>query len=1364
MRKGYVVVAVLLGALLVVFFSLLLLRTSPRLSASLSHRDEKEAVKHKKDFAEKKEEGKKADRPDLFADFHRGIRTRAGEAGPTYPMNYQITELIKARGVTSTQQLSKASSAPLPWIERGPGNVAGRTRSIIVDPDDPTFNTWIVGSVGGGIWKTTDAGQNWQELTKGLTNLATSTLAMAASNPNVIYAGTGEGFGNVDQISGNGVWKSTDRGQTWQQLASTVNNDFRNVTRIIVDPQNENIALVSTAAGFRNEGVNGIFRSTNGGQNWTKVYDAGSVSVEQIIANPQNFKTQYATVNGTGVIKSVDGGVTWNPSSSGILGVGRMELAIAPSDTSRLYISAESDTAKLYISENAGANWALARPLDTNQIDFLGGQGWYDNTIAVHPYDKTVVFAGGVGVWRFEVRPGTSTQRGVLESSFINTQSFLSFVNTGGQLGSGGIVLGNVSAADQPSIEIRFGPGKMQKAHRFLVPEGSTSGVPAANYSYQDYVDVPFEVWDIGTNPNRQLMVSFRDQTRNGQFELEEFEDTRTREYIFPQLETYNATTPSPNIAKAGGHAYKQLYLIWPILTTGATWTPDNLPESLIRIRWGNLTTQNVARSIFVDVYETFGGSSKGVHPDQHHLTFVPTNPAQQQFRIINGNDGGVSFSDDGGLTFNQTGNGYLRPGALKGYNTSQFYGLDKMNGADRYIGGTQDNGSWVSPGNPDAKSDWIDAPSGDGFEAVWHYRDSQKLLESSQFNNLFRSLDGGATWSNVSPPSGNGPFITKIAKSKQDADLVFASSSVGLWRSDNFASDWTLTQMPSGSGFSGSSSFAQVKISLASPQIVWAGHAMTTTLSPFVSTDGGLTFTKTSIFGPSLGSLTGIATHPTDEKTAYALFSIARAPKILRTTDLGQTWTDISGFGNNPTSANGFPDVATFSLLVMPYNTNILWAGTEIGIFESTDGGNTWKYADNGLPPVTIWDMTIVNDEVVVATHGRGIWSVSLPELAGYEPPAMVLAPRFREVGGGLNGFISASINLASAYDSSFVMLDGAKYLKLGANAAPKDTAVVVIVPITTLRNVTVALLSYRAGQSYKSGTTQLQLVPLKTAQVKYSNNFNNPEQADGDFITTGFSFEALIGFANGTMNSPHPYSENRNYIAYLLTPIRVASGNAILKYDDIAIIEPGEDGSVFGDEDFYDYVVVEGSADFGKTWKSLAAGYDARDDARWLTAYNNTLSGAPTMFKSHQIDLLQTFKARDQIAIRFRLFSDPGAVGWGWAVDNLVIQENATSVAEETSSLPMTYHLEQNYPNPFNPGTKIKFALPQNAAVKLVVYNSFGQQVRTLLDAKKEAGFHEIEWDGRNDAGALVATGVYFYKLVTSDYVRTLKMLFVK
>jgi photosystem II stability/assembly factor-like uncharacterized protein len=1356
MRHRYVV-ALLSSGVLLLFFSILSLKQS-NLPPGRNGVDDS-LIK------QNEYEGEEMDSPELFAEFHHGIRTREGEAGPSYPMNYQITELMKAKGVTTTLALSKSSGAKkLSWIERGPGNVAGRTRSIIVDPADPTNNTWIVGSVGGGIWKTPDAGKTWQEMTAGLTNLATSTLAMAASNPNVIYAGTGEGFNNVDQISGNGVWKSTDRGQTWQQLASTITNDFRNITRVIVDPKNENVVLVSTAAGFNGEGRNGIFRSTNGGQSWTQVYDSGSQRVQQILANPKNFNTQFATVNSRGVIKSIDGGKTWPLSSAGVSGA-RFEMAMAPSDTNRLFISAEGTVATLYVSDDAGATWAVAKvdPPDATPVDFLGGQGWYDNTIAVDPYDKDIVYAGGVSIFKFVVKPGASqNERVLLGIDYVNTSSFFTLVNITGSIN--GVVAsgtGYVPASEQVTVELRFGPGRTQKAHRFTVPPGATSGVADANYTYRDYIDVPFEVWDIDNN--RQLMVAFRDQLADGQFNMEIQTSERSREYIFPQLVPYS-TTPSPDIAKNGGQAFKRLYLIWPVLPTGGTWNPGNLPNAVFRVRWGNISTKTVTRTIFQDSYQQFGGSNKGVHPDHHNLLLIPTDAAQKKFRLINANDGGLSFSDDGGATFSQTGYSFSTslPATLRGYNTSQFYGLDKMNGADRYLGGTQDNGSFVSPNNPDAKSEWVRAPSGDGFEAVWHYRDSQKLLQSAQFNTIRRSVNGGVSWSTVSPPdngSGRAPFFTKIAKSKQDPELVFASGLSGIWRSDNFATSWALTQMPT--GFVGNSSFSQVKISLASPDVVWAGGSLSTTTPLFVSTDGGVTFTRTQTYTQNLGSLTGLATHPDDEKTAYALFSFARSPKILRTRNLGQTWEDISGFGANPTSSNGFPDVATFSLLVMPYDNNILWAGTEIGIFESTDGGKNWKYADNGLPPVAVWEMLIVNDEVVVATHGRGVWSVSLPQLAGYEPPVAVLAPRLLSLAGGLGGVVAATLNLRSPYDSSFVVVDGAKVLRLPANQAAKDTSVQVIVPVAAPKTANVSLLSYRAGKSYGSGAGTITLAPLQQAAVKYANNFNNPAQNTGDFVIDGLNFDLPESFSSGILNSPHPYLVNKDHTAILLKPIIVASANATLQYDDIAIVQPAQD-----------YVAVEGTADFGKTWKALRPRYDASADSRWLAAYNNNQFGAESMFKKQEINLLNTFAAGEKIVIRFRLFSNAQTVAWGWAIDNLLIQDKVTAVEAEPP-VPLAFNLAQNYPNPFssaarsraagNPSTTIKYALPQPSEVQLIVYNALGQKVRTLVDDKQAPGTYQVVWNGTNDAGETVATGVYFYKIAAADYVRTLKMLFV-
>jgi len=1359
MRKFYASVA---AGMIVFLASLFLFLAHDRVSVSLQPPID-EAV-----FAgaNEGEENKRADRPDLFAEYHRGIRTRDGESEPSYAMNYKINEWLKARGVTSTPALNKSSAGQkLDWIARGPGNVSGRTRGLIVDPTDPSHQTWYVGAIGGGVWKTTDAGKNWQELTAGLTNLAVNCLAMAASNPNVIYAGTGEGFGSaVGQFEGNGLWKSADRGQTWQQLAATVNRQFTVITRVSLDPQNENMVLVSTNSG--------IHRSIDGGQVWKRVYDSGGRRVDQIIANPLNFNTQFATILGSGVIKSVDGGVTWRSSSPGVSG-SRMEMAVTSLDTSRLYLSVESAPAKLYISEDAGANWALAKPEDNNNtVDFLGGQGFYDNTIAVHPYDKNVVYAGGVSIWKFDVKSGTAvSERLPLAVDFENTASFLEFVNSSGQLAEGGISINTgIPVNDQPSLEIRFGPGKSQKAHRFTVPAGSTSGVPATSYTYRDYVDVPFEVWDIDNN--RRLMVSFRDQLADGGFNLDADTD-RSREYIFPQLEPYSIT-PSADIAKTAGHTFKQLYLIWAKLPEGTAWNP-NLPNATLRIRWGTLTTKNVARTAFVDVYEGFGGNSKGAHPDHHNIVFIPTNAAQQQFWMLVANDGGLAFSIDHGQSFFQTGYSYYfrtrgtsRP--LKAYTTAHFYGLDKMNGADRYIGGTQDNGAWVSPNDPRATTAWAQAPSGDGFEAVWHYKNGNQLLESSQFNNIFRSDNGGISWSGTPPPDlgeQEAPFFTKIAKSKQEPDLVFATGVSGIWRSTNFALNWNLVEMPQ--GFVGNSYYSQIKISLASPDVVWAGNAMRTTSPLYVSTDGGLSFRPTNIYRPtSQGVITGLATHPTDERTAYALFSFAGAPKILRTTDLGQTWEDISGFGSNTVSANGFPDVGVFSLLVMPDDPKIIWAGTDIGIFESSDGGKTWAYADNGLPPVPVYEMLIINDEVVVATHGRGIWSVALPQLIGYEPPLPILYPRIKSLSGGVGGLVEANFALRAAYDSSFVVVDGAKYLRLGANAAAGDTSLTFLIPIGSPRQVKISLQAYRLGKIYQSSDLLQMLTPLQAAVTKYSQNFNSPE-SDGsyeDFALQGLDFSRATGFANSALSSDHPYKENQTMTAVLLKPIIVAANNATLQYDDVALIEPN-----------FDDVVVEGSADQGRTWKPLLPRYDAAAEARWLAAFNANQAGNSTMFKTHTLNLRERFAAGEIILVRFRLFSNQSNAAWGWVVDNLAIQPNATAGGSEESAPPTEFRLAQNHPNPFwsgatfsarsgeNPGTTIIYDLPKPTDVKLVIYNAVGQKVRTLADqAGQPAGHYEAQWNGRNEAGEFVATGVYFYHFIAADFTRTMKMLIVK
>ena len=1133
------------------------------------------------------------DQPNGFQAFHHAIRTRRGETAPRYAHNYRVAELTKAR------RLRKGAVVPLPWQERGPGNVSGRTRAIVPDVGDPSLDTWFVASVGGGIWKTTDAGATWRELTAAWPNLGTATLVQTPSNPDVLYAGTGEGFNNFAAVFGAGIFKSTDRGETWTQLASTADNPaFTTVTRLLVDPHDADHVLASTWEGNRlgTPLTNTyLFRSTDGGATWQQVYQ-GAVEhnylgrADQLVATPGNFDVLYATLNGTGVLKSTDGGQTWALASDGLaphLG-GRLEMAIAPNDPNRLYLSAEDQRAKsiFYLSTDAGATWKLGVPTQPELMDWLGGQGWYDNAIAVHPFDPNRVFLGGV--YLMEAQLGTATG-----------------------------------------------------------------------------------------------------------------------------------------------------------------------------------TTVEIALSYVANVYSSIPAESKGVHPDQHHLLPVVRDAAQQQYRLLVANDGGVAFSDDDGDTFLQTGGWRTLAGGLQGLNTAQFYGVDKMNGADRYLGGTQDNGTWYSDADPDAASTWTYAPSGDGMEVTWHYYDPDWMIETVQNGVYLRTKDGGANWASLDTPDlGLSTFLTRVAKSNQNPNLLFGVVDGGVIRSDDFGDSWTEVAMPDPCWHL--SLTMAVRISLADPANVWAGAASSDTCPLFVSTDAGLSFQKATPFPvATLGPMTNVATHPSDPNTAYALFSQAGLPKILKTKNLGQTWTDISGYGNGSASTNGFPDVAVYDLLVMPHDPDHLWAGTEIGLFVSENGGASWQYADNGLPAVSIWQLRVVNDEVVVATHGRGVWTVALPELSGYEPPMAVVPPFLANATGGLGGEVTLTFDRNSAYDSLVVYADGGRLRNLGPNTTRGRAAFNVNLAVSAPHAAVFSAKAYLSGTVFNTRTLTLTVVPEGEVLETFATDFDAgvPDAFDLQGFEVGFPRPVLSAFPTSSLNTEHPYPDDTEAIAALRTPVLVAQQQALIQYDEIVIVEPGEAGSTFGEAAFRDYVVVEGSRDGGTTWLPVAPGYDAREDAEWLALHDNVGLPTPQHLRPRTLDLHATFNPGELVYLRFRFFADITGNNWGWLIDNLMIQPGATDTEAE-ADLPTTFALEQNYPNPFNPTTTIQYRLGETAAVTLTIFDVSGRRVRTLLSGQVQgAGDHRVLWDGRSDGGVSVASGTYLYRLEAGDrFVQTRRMVLVK
>ena len=1235
-------------------------------------------IKHKLEFGEDEEEFEenegKPDQPSAFVEYYNRIRTRTGESNPSYLPNYRVNELQKAK---KKNILLKSKQVNLNWTERGPGNVSGRTRGLIIDEDDKTRNTWFVGSVGGGIWKTTNAGQSWTNLTPDFPTLSTVCLAQAKSNSKVIYAGTGEGFFNVDAIVGNGIFKTTDKGNTWTQLQSTAaNSDFYYVNRLVISPENHNIVLAATNTSIQ--------KSIDGGQTWKSVFD-DLHRIQQIVARPDNFNTLFATANTSGILRSNDSGEHWNyvfNDSSG-----RIELAISPSQPNTMYALTESSD--LYVSYDGGSSWAPGKIVTGSNDLFLSTQGWYNNALAVSPTNPDILIIGGVNIYKVEVIGTSSASTSVVNVNTENIDGFMSFVNFGGAYLSGGMDVMS-DKTNYNTIEIQFGPGKKQKAHRFSVPNGATSGVAEKDHTYIDYIDVPFEVWDVGKN--RQLMVSFRDQDRNGQFNLTKLDDNVSigREYIWINDVDYK-NTPSPQIEVNGGHVYQQIAFCWPVLTDGATWNPDNLPNSKIIINRSDVFQKNLKST---KVADWAAQGAPYVHADNHQVQFTKTN--SNVLRIVVTNDGGVGYSDNLGISWTNPTNGY---------NCTQFYGVDKHPTENLYVGGLQDNGSWISSINPNNLSQWSEAGGGDGFDVVWNVGNPDKIITSQYYNGLYASYDQGKTWGYTSGTLTDegvdyGPFITQIGYSVNDPDKLYVVGQSGVSYSDDFGKTWNLASIPD--SLWGWTQNGLVEPSIANSNVVWAASQMSSKGKIFISKDAGKTFTAVNNYDVPMGALSGFATHPLKDSTAYALFSYADYPKILRTEDMGQTWEDISGFALNADN-NGFPDVAVYSLLVMPHNLNEIWAGTEIGLFISDDNGKNWHYADNGLPAVSIWEMKVRGTQVVLATHGLGVWSVDIPELAN-----TIKAPTLWAVGTKPNNSTVMQVTWGAAYDSVAAIIDNATkiWIKTSANTSNQETYVIDKNLDEGVHNL--KLQAYINNSVLNSAVREFMVINYKQPEIEYVNSF---DEATDDFIGGGFKIIKFSSLGQGmAIHTDHPYKDNKNISYYFKVPVIVQAVSRFI-YHDIPCIEEGEEGSTFGSSNFYDYVIAEASKN-GIDWIPLLDGYDFRQIKKKATILGKTVYSSPmaTMFINHKISLNEKFVAGDTILLRFRLFSDTNTNGWGWVIDNVAIQPNSTS-----NQIKELNALNVIYPVPCNDVLHVKLDNDFEKQPQLTVYDLQGRIVQT-------------------------------------------------
>ncbi len=283
--------------------------------------------------------------------------------------------MLLSIGSSAAQQIPENTYQELHWRMIGPFR-GGRTRAATGVPSQP--NVFYMGQVNGGVWKSDDYGRTWTPIFDHESTQSIGAIAVAPSNPNIIYVASGEGLHRPDLSVGNGIYKSTDAGKTWTHLGL---RDGLQIPALAVDPRDSNrvfAAVLGHPYGPNEE--RGLFRSTDGGQTWQKViYKDENTGASDVEIDPSNPDVMYASmwearegpwednniVNGTGggLFKSTDGGSTWHPLTNGFpKDLSQINVAIAPSDARRLYatIATASGALAFYRSDDAGENWSKA--------------------------------------------------------------------------------------------------------------------------------------------------------------------------------------------------------------------------------------------------------------------------------------------------------------------------------------------------------------------------------------------------------------------------------------------------------------------------------------------------------------------------------------------------------------------------------------------------------------------------------------------------------------------------------------------------------------------------------------------------------------------------------------------------------------------------------------------------------------------------------------------------------------------------------------------------------------------------------------------------------------------------------------------